>query len=582
MQRIKLIVCMLLCCALLVPFAACGGGETPSGDEVPVSIIRIRGNGVADGVASMFAGDTMQLTALISPSNATDKDVDWTSSDTGVATVNDDGLLTAVASGKSTISAEAGGQTDSFELTVLDVVGIESMSFKQTEYTVTAQKTAPAKISLMSELVFEPQNVTYKNVTWSIAPVGDADPAHVTVDASGEVTVVQKRSVEGARYTVTATSTRDTSKSASVTIAVAHEKAISVDVRWAHEPNVRTDHAYTFPLSYSMYDGLTFVAIPKPSGAMDRFTFTSSDPDVVSIEADMYGDYGVFEVNGVGTAVITVASGSVQQTVTVTVEADDTVYPLIDENDPTATLNLDKDTLDALETSTRSAWNFDPEGTKYKTDRTASWNDWKNLPAEGYTGVDASLPQMMNTGNGQSIFDAGYGICFDGWDWPCDNEQTNLYVYNKILIPSDRDFLKIRTRTQSDAGLTGRGKFRIRLVDPVTYEWTFLEKDALVGHAWAADLEDRDATDSGTQDPETGWILLESVPDYTKGMDWFWFDVSAFKGKEMIIIFETDDIYYELDEDGLPLFDSCDRIQFLCAYFPNSATQDANDLRSEG
>lgn len=583
MQRFKLIVCMLLCCALMLPFAACGGSDDPSGDEVPVSIIRIRGNGVSEGVASMFAGDTMQLTALISPSNATDQEVEWASSATDVATVNADGLLTAVSEGTSTISAEAGGQTDSFTLTVLDVVDIENMSFAQTEYTITAQKTAAARMSLMSELVFEPQDVTYKNVTWSIAPVGDADPAHVTIDASGEVTVVQKRAVEGTRYTVTATSTRDTSKSATTTVVVAHEKATSVDVRWAHEASVRNDHTYTFPLSYSMYEGLAFAAIPTPSGAMDRFTFTSSNPNVVSIQADMYGDYGVFQIKSIGTAVITVASGDIEQKVTVNVEPDgDTVYPIRNDNNSVDTLNIDKATLDALQTSTRNYWNFDPEGTTYKTDRTASWNDWKNLPAEGFTGVDANLPQMMNTGNGQSIFDAGYGICFDGWDWPCDNEQTNLYVYNKIRIPADRDFLKIRVRTQSDAGLTGRGKFRIRLIDPTTYEWTFLEKDALVGHAWASEIEDREAPDFGTQDTETGWITLESVPDYTKGMDWFWFDISEFKGKEMIVVFETDDIYYELDEDGLPLFDSCDRIQFLCAYFPESATQDPNDLRTAG
>lgn len=57
--------------------------------------------------ASMVVGDTKQLSATISPSNATDKSVTWTSSNTSVADVSSNGLVTAKAEGNCTITCKA-------------------------------------------------------------------------------------------------------------------------------------------------------------------------------------------------------------------------------------------------------------------------------------------------------------------------------------------------------------------------------------------------------------------------------------------------------------------------------------------
>ena len=55
--------------------------------------------------AMMNAGETMQLNATVLPADAADKSVTWTSSDNAVATVSNDGLVTAVAAGNATITA---------------------------------------------------------------------------------------------------------------------------------------------------------------------------------------------------------------------------------------------------------------------------------------------------------------------------------------------------------------------------------------------------------------------------------------------------------------------------------------------
>ena len=74
-----------------------------------------------NGKKNMKVGATQQLTAVISPENAYDKSVTWTSSDTAIATVDEKGIVTAVASGKVTITCKANdgsGKKASFRITV--------------------------------------------------------------------------------------------------------------------------------------------------------------------------------------------------------------------------------------------------------------------------------------------------------------------------------------------------------------------------------------------------------------------------------------------------------------------------------
>lgn len=70
---------------------------------------------------TLTEGDTLQLTATVSPSDATNQNVSWESSDTFVATVSDSGLITAVSEGTATITVttEDGGLTASCLVTVI-------------------------------------------------------------------------------------------------------------------------------------------------------------------------------------------------------------------------------------------------------------------------------------------------------------------------------------------------------------------------------------------------------------------------------------------------------------------------------
>ena len=83
----------------------CGAEETRTISKLePVQVTSIKLN---KSKKSLNIGDTFTLTATIKPNDATNKSVTWSSSDTSVATVDENGVVTAVSEGTATITATA-------------------------------------------------------------------------------------------------------------------------------------------------------------------------------------------------------------------------------------------------------------------------------------------------------------------------------------------------------------------------------------------------------------------------------------------------------------------------------------------
>ena len=78
--------------------------------------------------AEMTEGETLTLTATVTPDDATDKSVVWTSSDETVATVTD-GIVTAIKAGKVTITAANGDNTATCEISVTPPTGIDAIEY---------------------------------------------------------------------------------------------------------------------------------------------------------------------------------------------------------------------------------------------------------------------------------------------------------------------------------------------------------------------------------------------------------------------------------------------------------------------
>ena len=136
---------------------------------------------------TLTEGDSQTLTATVSPSNATNKNISWSSSNTSVATVNN-GVVTAIKAGTATITvtAEDGGKTATCQVTVnAKVYNVESVSLDKTNITLTEgdSETLTATVS--------PSNATNKNVIWksSNTSVATVNNGVVTAIKAGTATI---------------------------------------------------------------------------------------------------------------------------------------------------------------------------------------------------------------------------------------------------------------------------------------------------------------------------------------------------------------------------------------------------------
>lgn len=97
----------------------------------PTDYIAPTGVSLNTNAETLHTGDTVTLEATVTPDNATNKSVTWSSSNLSVATVDDDGMVTAVSAGTATITAKTvdGNRTATctitVEMTTTDINGIK-------------------------------------------------------------------------------------------------------------------------------------------------------------------------------------------------------------------------------------------------------------------------------------------------------------------------------------------------------------------------------------------------------------------------------------------------------------------------
>ena len=126
----------------------------------------------------MSPGQTVQLNATVQPADAS---VSWSSSRTEVATVNQEGKVTAVALGETVITASAGEKSAECLVKVEEEVAITGISLNETSLTLKEGETFQLKATIL------PETATPKTIEW-ISSI----PAVATVDENGLVTAVRK------------------------------------------------------------------------------------------------------------------------------------------------------------------------------------------------------------------------------------------------------------------------------------------------------------------------------------------------------------------------------------------------------
>ena len=149
--------------------------------------------------ATLYLNQTLQLAATVSPSNATDKSVVWSSSNNSIATVSSTGLVTAIATGNATITATTADGSDLSATCVITVKAyVTSLTFDQPEVTILEGDT----ITLIPTIL--PSYATNQSLYWSSSNTSVASVNNgVVVGRSGGETTITARTSDGSNLSAT-------------------------------------------------------------------------------------------------------------------------------------------------------------------------------------------------------------------------------------------------------------------------------------------------------------------------------------------------------------------------------------------
>lgn len=212
----------------------------------------------ANGSTTLKALQTVQLTATITPETATDKSVSWLSSNSEIASVDENGLVTAKQVGMATISAKSGSKQATLSITVIPTIA-EAITLNRT--------TAALKVSGTIQLSasFTPETTTDKTITWI-----SSNKAIATVNSEGLVTAQALGECE-----ITATTADGSNKSASCHITVGATPAESISI----EPKG--------PFTLRIGEIVQFSATVLPHDATDKsLKWSSSNTAVATVDGN--------------------------------------------------------------------------------------------------------------------------------------------------------------------------------------------------------------------------------------------------------------------------------------------------------
>ncbi len=252
---------------------------------VQASVIYVSGITLNATEKTIEAGDTFTLTANVKPADALDTSVTWSSDNVAVATVDQNGKVTAVAAGTATVTATAkdgSGKSASCAITVekkitpsdnptltpdytnppasSDIVAIQGIKI-----TGPTKKVAPGK-KVALKVEFTPENSSNQSVVWKVDK-----PKYATVNNNGVVTT--KKAGKGKKVTVTAYSAEDNSIKATYKISIMKDVVKKIKLS-AKTTTLKKGKSVTIEAKLTPVKGIS-----------KELTWTSSNPKIATVNA---------------------------------------------------------------------------------------------------------------------------------------------------------------------------------------------------------------------------------------------------------------------------------------------------------
>lgn len=274
-------------------------------ESVPVTGITLNSESL-----TMTEGETARLTATISPSNADNQGVIWSSSNASVASVSN-GTVTAVSAGSATITAKSddGGKTATCNVTVNSkIVAVTGVSLDKTSLELTEGE----EYTLVATVL--PTNASNKQISWK------SNDETVATVSDGKVKAIKPGST-----TITVT-TSDGNKTASC--------SVKVNERIYHVESVSLDKP---SLELTEGDEATLIATIKPDNASNKQITWKSEDETIATISD-----GKVKAIKPGSTTITVTTSDGNKTATCSIKVNEKIYHV-------ESVTLDKASLELME-----------------------------------------------------------------------------------------------------------------------------------------------------------------------------------------------------------------------------------------
>ena len=148
---------------------------------------------LADGV-TLKLGATLDIAgkATITPSNATDKTESYNSSNPMIASVTEEGIVSAIAVGEATITISVDGQSAQFTLTV-EKIAVESVTLPE-ELAKGVTLAIGDTFGIAGKATIAPENASFKTETYTsskpeVASISDAGEIKALTEGETTITV---------------------------------------------------------------------------------------------------------------------------------------------------------------------------------------------------------------------------------------------------------------------------------------------------------------------------------------------------------------------------------------------------------
>jgi len=335
----------------------------PNTPSVPIAVTAVSIE-QDDGTEVAVKG-TRTFTAIVLPSNATNKGVVWSIGKETYATINPStGVVTGKKTGKATITVTTldGGKTDEIDIQVVETIDITGVTIADKDNAKSIRINETKQLSA----VVAPEGVV-QTITWSSSASNIA-----SVSSAGILTGVSKGTA-----VITAASAVDDTKKDTVTVVVPDAQPVTAILlrhpdTWDQSPDLRGT-----PLHMFSGETKTLSYLIVPEGSLGNVEAKSTNTAVASV----YPENGYFKIgagNTEGLSIITLTSVSnpsivayleVQVKKTVTLKRTATNAIIIDGNNET-TIDSTKGSMDIKELMVNKTMTIDAS---------AAWTSSDNL-----------------------------------------------------------------------------------------------------------------------------------------------------------------------------------------------------------